>query len=114
MRMKQAVNVKNLGEFEMLVLAALIHLADNAYGMSILQEIERRTERTVSIGAVYTTLARMEKKSYVIPRMGEATGQRGGRAKRYFKISESGQLQFERSLDSLRKMTQGITQWLNR
>ena len=105
--------MKNLGEFEMLVLAALIRLGSEAYGVSIRQEIELRTGRSVSIGAVYTTLSRMEKKSYVVSALGEATNERGGRAKRYFSVSAEGQLQFERSLDSLSKMTEGIGKWLN-
>ena len=83
------------------------------HGVSIRREIELRTGRSVSIGAVYTTLTRMEKKSYVVSALGEATNERGGRAKRYFTVSAEGRSQFERALDSLSKMTEGIGKWLN-
>lgn len=79
-----------LGEFEQIVLLALVRLRNNAYGMTIRQEIEARAHRVVSIGAVYTTLERLEEKGLVSSRKGEATAQRGGRAKRYFKIEAPG------------------------
>ena len=111
--MEKVISGKNLGEFEMLVLAALIHLGNKAYGVNIRREIESRTGRAVSIGAVYTTLARMEKKSYVDSMLGESTKKRGGKAKRYFTVSQDGKMQFKRSLDSLHKMTEGIGKWLD-
>jgi len=80
-----------LGEFEQLVLLALVRLGTNAYGMTIRREIEERAGRSVSIGAVYTTLERLERKGYVGSREGEATPERGGRAKRYFQIEALGQ-----------------------
>lgn len=79
-----------LGEFERLVLLALLRLRNNAYGMTIRRIIEERAERTVSIGAVYATLERLEKKGLVSSRKGEATAERGGRAKRYFRIEAPG------------------------
>ena len=70
----------HLGEFELLVLSALLRLGDDAYGVAIRAEIEERAGRNASIGAVYATLERLEKKGLIRSRMGEATPERGGRA----------------------------------
>jgi len=102
---------KFLGEFEIVVLAALLQLGDEAYGVSILREIEKRADRAVSIGALYSTLNRLEKKEYVKSHMGEATLERGGRAKRYFKITSTGQQQLDKSLKSLHQMLDGLQLW---
>ena len=79
-----------LGQFEELVLLALMRLRENAYGVTIRRELAERTGRDISIGAVYTTLDRLERKGYVSSWMGETTPERGGRAKRYFKIEAPG------------------------
>ena len=79
-----------LGEFEEIVLLAILRLRDNAYGVSIRQLIEDETARPTSIGAVYTTLERLEGKGYISSKHGEATAERGGKAKRYFKIEGAG------------------------
>jgi PadR family transcriptional regulator len=79
-----------LGQFEQSVLLALVHLRGEAYGMKVRQEVEKRTGRRVSIGAVYTTLERLQDKGFVTSRRGEPTAQRGGKAKRYFKINAPG------------------------
>ncbi len=79
-----------IGEFEHLVLLAVAHLGEEGYGMTIRKEIERRTGRSVTIGAVYATLDRLEEKSYVATRPGRATARRGGRAKRHFKLKPAG------------------------
>lgn len=105
--------LKHLGEFEILVLAALIRLDDNAYGVSIRNEIEQRTDRNVSVGALYATLARLEEKQYVTSHIGEATAQRGGRAKRYYILSALGQKQLEKSVNSLSNMLKGTPVWSN-
>jgi len=102
---------KFLGEFEIIVLAALLRLGDEAYGVSILKEIERRADRAVSIGALYSTLNRLEKKAYVKSHMGEATAERGGRAKRFFKITSTGQQQLDKSLRALHQMLNGLELW---
>lgn len=80
----------SLGNFEEYVLRALIRLRDNAYGVTIRQELEKAMDDFVSVGAVYTTLDRMEQKGYITSSEGEATPERGGRAKKYFKITGSG------------------------
>jgi DNA-binding PadR family transcriptional regulator len=81
-----------LGRFEELVLLALVRLRENAYGVPIQREIAERTGCDVSFGAVYTTLERLQRKGYVSSRVGEATPDRGGRPKRYFKIEAPGVL----------------------
>ena len=102
---------KNLGEFEILVLAALIRLGTDAYGVTIRREIEERANRTVSIGALYSTLARMEEKGYIGSHVGEATPERGGRAKRYYTIKAEGRAQLEKSAQALSSMLKGINLW---
>ncbi|NNF29386.1 MAG: PadR family transcriptional regulator [Gemmatimonadetes bacterium] len=79
-----------LGEFEQVVLLATARLGENAYGMSIRREIEEKTSRNVSIGAVYATLDRLQGKALLESRMGAVTPQRGGRPKRFFRLSPAG------------------------
>ena len=79
-----------LGRLEEIVLLALVCLGGDAYGVPIRREIAERTGRDVSFGAVYTTLDRLEGKGYVKSRVGEPTPERGGRAKRYFRIEAAG------------------------
>jgi DNA-binding PadR family transcriptional regulator len=80
-----------LGEFEELILLAVLVLRDNAYGVSIRDVIEQETGRAVSFGAIYTTLERLQQKGYVSSKQGERTPERGGRAKRYFRIEGMGE-----------------------
>ncbi len=79
-----------LGEFEQLVLLAVVHLKGDGYGMTIRREIELRTGRSVAIGAVYATLDRLEEKRHVSSKEGDPTPQRGGRARRHFRIEPAG------------------------
>jgi len=79
-----------LGEFELMVVLALIRLGDDAYGVPISREIEKRSGREVAIGSVYAALERLEEKGLVASRLGEPTAERGGRAKRYFRITSNG------------------------
>ena len=78
------------GEFEMVVMLTLLHLGDRAYGMTIRLAIEERTGRSVSIGAVYTTLRRLQRKGFVSSQLGEPSPSRGGRAKKYFALEAEG------------------------
>lgn len=80
----------NLGEFELLVLAAPVRLGEDGYGAAVFRELEERSGRDVSMGAVYTTLYRLEAKSLVTSQLGAPTPERGGRAKRYFAIEPAG------------------------
>jgi PadR family transcriptional regulator PadR len=79
-----------LGEFEQVVLLAVAHLEGEAYGMRIRREIENRSGRQVSIGAVYATLDRLSDKGYLRARDGEPTADRDGRARRFFVLSSAG------------------------
>jgi len=88
--MSQSKN--NLGQFEELILLATHRLGEEAYGAKIRQTLEKAIGRTVSIGAVYATLDRLERKGYVKSWQGEATAERGGRSKRYFRVEGSGQI----------------------
>jgi PadR family transcriptional regulator, regulatory protein PadR len=79
-----------LGEFEEIVLLTVARLGQTAYGVTIRQTVEEVAERPTSIGAIYTTLERLEQKGFVSTRLGESTPERGGRAKRYFSVTGTG------------------------
>jgi len=94
----------SLGEFEQIVLLAILRLGDNAYGVSIRREIAACTKREPAPGALYTTLDRMEQKGLVQSQFGDPTPQRGGRAKRYFLVTRRGRaavISAQRSYQSL-------------
>lgn len=97
-----------LGEFEQLVLLALIRLGDDAYGVSVRREIARRTGRATSFGTVYATLARLEVKGLITSRLGDPTPERGGRRKKFFRTLPAGRLAVSASLKALRTMTRGL------
>lgn len=79
-----------IGEFEELVLLAILKLGTGAYGVSINDALEE-ADRGVSIGALYTTLSRLEEKGLISSRIGEPTRERGGRAKKFFKLEAAGE-----------------------
>ena len=79
-----------LGEFEQVVLLAILRLGDDAYGVTIRGEITTCTEREPAPGALYTTLDRLEEKSLVTSKYGDPTPARGGRARRYFRVTPRG------------------------
>jgi PadR family transcriptional regulator PadR len=97
-----------LGEFEHIVVLALLRLDDRAYGVTVRQEIEFRTKREVSIGAVYATLDRLETKGYVKSHQGDPTPERGGRSKRFFRVTARGIAAVNRTQRALQKMTEGL------
>jgi PadR family transcriptional regulator PadR len=97
-----------LGEFEQLVLLAVGHLGEEGYGVTIRREIERRTRRSVTIGAVYATLDRLEEKGYVASREGETAPYRGGRSRRLFKLSTAGVQGLKASRRMLDAMWEGL------
>jgi DNA-binding PadR family transcriptional regulator len=99
---------QHLGEFEQLVLMALMRLGKDAYGMSVRQEIAVRTGRDVSISAVYTTLERLEGKSYVTSRIGAPTAQRGGRRKKHYELASAGEKALAVSYRALSEMAAGL------
>lgn len=95
-----------LGEFELLVLAAVMRLGDEGYGTAVYREVER-TGRSVSMGAVYTTLYRMEEKGLLTSEHGDPTPVRGGRAKRYFRLTDDGLTGLRASLGALATLLDG-------
>ena len=97
-----------LGEFEQLVLLALVRLGAEAYGVAIRDEIEREAGRDVTLGAVYTTLLRLENKGLVSSRLGDPSPQRGGRRKKYYRPLAAGRRELLSSLEALRSMTRGL------
>jgi PadR family transcriptional regulator PadR len=97
-----------LGPLEHVILLALVRLESKAYGMTVRREIEDRTGRNISIGAVYSTLERLEGKGHVSSFTGEPTAERGGRAKRFFRIEAAGEDALRASHDAIRKMTHGL------
>ena len=97
-----------LGAFEQIVLLALVRLRNNAYGVTIRREIAERAGRDVSIGAIYTTLERMERKGLVTSFRGEPTPERGGRGKRYYAIAAPGVEALNRSRDVIDRMWDGL------
>ena len=92
-----------------MVLLALLRLGNDAYGMEVRREIERRTGRDVSIGAVYTTLDRLERKGWAAHRMGEPTAERGGRAKKHYRVLSAGARVLRETRDALDVMWDGLT-----
>lgn len=97
-----------MGEFEQLVLLAILRLDEEAYGMEIRAEIESVTGRATSYGAVYTTLSRLERKGLVSHRLGEATPERGGRAKKFFAVESAGRDALKISRQALSVMWDGV------
>jgi PadR family transcriptional regulator PadR len=99
---------ESVGEFEQFILFALLRLGDRAYGVTIRKEIESRTGRTVSSGAIYTALDRLESRGYVSSLMGEPTPERGGRRKKFYRLEPLGVKTLGRSYSALMKMAQGL------
>ncbi len=81
----------HLGEFEEIVLLTVAILFDEAYGVAVREEIQRRMERKVSLGAMHATLVRLEEKGFLRSRLGDSTAKRGGKRKRYFQVTRAGQ-----------------------
>ena len=97
-----------LGEFELMLLLAVIHLGDDAYGVPISRELEANRGRTVSVGSVYAALERLETKGLVSSSLGDPTPERGGKAKRYFRITKEGLHQVHETRRVLTKLWQTL------
>jgi DNA-binding PadR family transcriptional regulator len=97
-----------IGEFEQLVLLALVRLKDEAYGVPITEEIQRRTKRGVALGSVYKTLERLEQKGLVTSSVGEPTAERGGRRKKYYRLQPAGARALRASIHAIRRMADGL------
>jgi len=98
----------SLGEFEQLVLLAVLRLKGEGYGVAIRAEISARTGREPASGALYTTLDRLEQKRLLKSRTGEPTPQRGGRAKRYYTVTASGAAAVTRAQRAFQSMLDGL------
>jgi PadR family transcriptional regulator len=97
-----------LGEFEQLILLAILRLGDNAYGVTIRAELMERARRPVAPGALYTALERLETKGLLTSRMGDPTPQRGGRAKRYVTVTARGIEALRRALQAYERLLDGL------
>jgi PadR family transcriptional regulator PadR len=97
-----------LGEFEQIVLLAILRLGDNAYGVTIREEIATCTGRNPSPGALYTTLARLEDKRLVRSATGSPTAERGGRAKQFVTVTKSGQAAVTAAQKAFQTLLQGL------
>jgi PadR family transcriptional regulator, regulatory protein PadR len=98
----------SLGALEHIVLLAVMRLGSDAYGMTVRREIEHATGRDVSIGAVYATLVRLEAKGFVTSHTGEPTAERGGRAKRHFRMTAEGKAALKSTHAIILKMSAGL------
>ena len=97
-----------LGEFEYLVISAAAHLEGRAYGAAIREEIERTAKRSCSIGALYTTIDRLESKGLLETWTGEATAERGGRAKRMVRVTGKGARKAAAFYQAVTRATRGL------
>ena len=98
----------NLGEFEQLILLAILRLRDGAYGVTIRAELAERAGRTVAPGALYTALERLETKGLITSRMSDPTPQRGGRAKRHVTVTASGIEALTRAVQAYERLLDGL------
>src|SRR5688500_17248643 len=98
----------NLGEFEQLILLAILRLRDDAYGVTIRAELADRTGRTVAPGALYTALDRLESKGLITSRMSDPTPQRGGRAKRQVTVTTAGMKALTRAVQAYERLLEGL------
>jgi PadR family transcriptional regulator, regulatory protein PadR len=101
-------SVGSLGEFEQIVLLAILRLTDDAYGVTIRREIEQCTGRAAAAGALYTTLDRMERKGLVRSSFGSPTEGRAGRPKRYFAVTQAGRAALVHAQKAYQRMLKGL------
>lgn len=97
-----------LGEFEQMVLLSVMRLDDGAYGLAVRDELESVAGRTPSSGALYTTLDRLEKKGLLESSEGESTSERGGRPRRYVRVTPEGQALLAHSRSALMALWDGL------
>lgn len=97
-----------IGEFEVLILMAVLRLADGGYAPAVREEIERRTGRAVARGAVYVTLDRLETKGLLASRVAAEPAGSGGRPRRYYRVAPKGLRAIKRTLDALAQMRDGL------
>ena len=100
----------HFGEWELMVVLAVMRLGDEAYGVPICREIEEQTGREVAVGSVYATLERLEEKGFVSSALGKPTAERGGRAKRFFRITAAGVREVRETQRALTNLWTGLLQ----
>jgi PadR family transcriptional regulator, regulatory protein PadR len=98
----------SIGEFEQIVLLAILRLGDSAYGVSIGNEIESCARRKTTPGALYTTLNRLEQKGLLMARCGEPTLARGGRAKRFYQLTKDGRSRLVDAQEAFHRLLVGL------
>ncbi len=98
-----------LGEFEYLLITAAASLGDEAYGAAIREEIQKNTGRRCSVGALYTTLDRLEQKGLLKTWMGDATPQRGGRSKRMVRVTSKGVVAAKGFYEAVTRISHGVS-----
>jgi len=98
----------NLGDFELMVMLALMRLGDDAYGVPISREIEQQSGREVALGSVYAALERLEARGMVSSHLGKPTAERGGKAKRYFRVTSNGLRKTRETRQALMKLWRGL------
>ena len=99
---------QHLGEFEQLLLFALLDLEDQAHGVAIRRAIEDKTGRVVSPGAIYTALERLVGRGFVASEIGDTTPERGGRRRKFYRLEKAGAEALQRSFTTLNKMASGL------
>jgi PadR family transcriptional regulator, regulatory protein PadR len=97
-----------IGQLEQYVMLAIMRKQPRAYGVSVQQELFERTGKEYSVGAIYTTLEKLEKKGFAASRQGEATAERGGRAKMYFNLTAKGHSALQASLNAIESLRRGL------
>jgi PadR family transcriptional regulator PadR len=100
----------HIGRFEHVLLLAVVRLGEDAYGMTIRRELARHTGREISVGAIYTALARLEAKGLVQSKLGDPTPERGGKAKRFYRVLPEGKKAIARAQALLVALARGIEQ----
>jgi DNA-binding PadR family transcriptional regulator len=100
--------MRHAGEFELLVMLAVLRLGSGAYGVTVREELEKETSRTLTLGTVYKTLGRLEAKGYLRSRTSEPTAERGGRRKKLYQVTPSGLETIRYSLADLRRLAEGL------
>lgn len=96
------------GELELVVLLAIQRLGDDAYGVTVLDELERRTSRSLTLGTVYKTLGRLEGKGWVRTTVAPPTGERGGRRRKLYQLTAHGTDAARNALTDLRRLAEGL------
>jgi PadR family transcriptional regulator len=99
-----------IGTFELMAMLAVMRLGKDAYGVPIFREIEQECGREVALGSIYAALERLEEKGFVASELGESTPERGGRAKKYFRITSKGLREVRETQRVLNKLWNGLPQ----